>query len=91
MTPRIRSGLSSEPELLESYSFSEVFRLRLEDLVLAIGEKEKASPSLAFNGPRIDSVFRRKVIDREASSRRSFGRAWLVWRGWIRSALISSM
>jgi hypothetical protein len=50
-------------------------RLRLEDLVLIMGEKEKASPSFAFRGPRIDKVFRRKVIDLDASSRRSFGGA----------------
>jgi hypothetical protein len=55
-----------------------IFRLRLEGLVLIMGEKEKASSSLAFNGPSIDNVFRRKVIDREASSRRSFGWAWFV-------------
>jgi hypothetical protein len=78
MIPRIRSGLSSESELLESYPFSKIFRFRLEDLVLMMGEKEKASPSLAFNGPSIDNVLRRKVIDREASSRRSFGWAWFV-------------
>jgi hypothetical protein len=59
--------------------------------VLVMGEKEKASPSFAFKGPRMDKVFRRKVIDRDASSRRALGGAWFVWRGWIRSALISSI
>jgi hypothetical protein len=73
MTPRVRSDLSSASELLESLSFSKVFRFRLEDLVVLMGENENASPSLAFNGPSIDNMFRRKVIDREASSRRSFG------------------
>jgi hypothetical protein len=92
MIPLIRSGLSSASELLESSSFSNAIRPRLEDLLaVMIGEKEKASSSFAFKGPRIDKVFRRKVIARDASSRRSLGVTWFVWHGWIRSALISSI
>ena len=56
-----------------------------------MGEREKASPSFAFKGPRIDRIFRSRVMDRDASSASSFKGACVVWWGWIRSVLMSSM
>lgn len=60
-------------------------------LFLVRGLNENDSIKLAFIGPRISNIFRRKIMDLEAISESSSSQAWLVYRGLISNTLASSI
>lgn len=88
----MRSGLSSSDPLL---SGSAAYRPRPRpprvDLRASGSERENASPRLAFNGPSIESILRRRVMAAAGRSEFSLGSKCVVQRGCTSNALTSSI